>query len=109
MQNEISFEYEGTQYTLTFTRKTIKELNQRGFTPAMAIDTPAFGVPMLVRGAFLAKNRWTKPEKIDEIYEHITNRKEFVSKLLEMYAAPINEMLDDPEDDEKNVEWEANF
>ena len=110
MAKEITFEFEGHQYTLTFTRKTVQQLNQQGFRTDMITDQPAVGIPMLFNGAFLAKHRVLKADIKDRIFDSIVNKTELIGKLMEMFLEPINEMLEDaPEDDEKNVKWEANF
>lgn len=110
MTNEISFTCEGAKYTLAFTRRTVQQLCQQGFSPDMVTDKPAVGVPMLFRGAFLANHRGMRPDKIDAIYDNMVDKTGLIGKLLEMYLIPINEMLEDPEEDEeKNVKWEATF
>ena len=110
MAKELTFTFEGHQYTLTFTRKTVQQLNQQGFRTEMITDQPAVGIPMLFNGAFLANHRVLKADIKDRIFEAIPDKMGFISKLLEAYVAPINEMLEDPpEDSEKNVKWEANF
>lgn len=109
-QKEVTFEFEGQRYTLTFTRKTVQQLSQAGFKPDMVTDQPAVGIPMLFNGAFVANHRFIKTDVRDRIFESITNKTDFIGKLLTLYLEPINEMLEDPpEDSEKNVKWEANF
>lgn len=107
--NEISFEFEGTKYTLAFTRKTVQQLSQQGFTTDMVTDKPAIGIPMLFKGSFLVNHRFVRDDVKDRIFDAITNKTDFISKLLTMYLTPINEMLEEPEESEKNVTWEANF
>ena len=106
---ELSFEFEGTQYTLAFTRRTVRLMEQNGFSPDMVTSKPAIGIPMLFKGAFIAKNKWVKDEVKDKIYGKLINKDELISKLLQMYSEPINAMFEEPEDDEKKVTWEANF
>lgn len=110
MQKEISFEFEGTKYTLAFTRKTVMAMTNNGFTLDMVTSKPAIGIPMLFKGAFLANHKWLKDDVKDRIYEHITNRADLILKLQEMYVVPINEMFEEPEEeDEKKVAWDSNF
>ena len=107
---EISFEAEGTRFTLTFTRQTVRSMSANGFSPDMVTKQPALGIPMLFRGAFLANHKWVKDEVKDRIYDHIQNRADLISKLLEMYAAVINSMFEDEEvEDAKKVTWDSNF
>lgn len=110
MQKEISFEFEGQKYTLTFTRKTVQLMDRSGFNPDDVTAHPATGVPALFRGAFLANHKWVKADLIDRMFEKIPNMNDLVPKLMVMYYEPINEMLEGKEDDpEKNLEWGANF
>ncbi len=110
MENKkLSFEFEGTRYTLSFNKRTVRLLSQNGFKPEMIHDQPAIGIPMLFKGAFLAENHWVKDDVKDKIYGTLVNKSELINKLLEMYADPINALFDEPEDVEKKVTWEANF
>ena len=109
MQKEITFEYEGAKYTLAFTRKTVQQLSRDGFDPDMVTKHPDLGVPMLFRGAFLAHHWGMRNELKDKIYENITNRTALIKKLMSMYMEPITAMIEDPEESEKNLKWEANF
>lgn len=110
MENKkLSFEFEGTRYTLSFNKRTVRLLSQNGFKPEMIHDQPAIGIPMLFKGAFLAENHWVKDDVKDKIYGTLVNKSELINKLLEMYADPINALFDEPEETEKKVTWEANF
>jgi len=66
-------------------------------------------LPTLFAGAFLAHHRSTKREVIDKIYESMPNKQELITKLAEMYNEPIAALLDEPEDEEGNVKWEASW
>ena len=71
---------------------------------------PNIAIPALFKGAFLANHKWLKDDVKDKIYEHITNRADLILKLQEMYVVPINEMFEEPEEeDEKKVAWDSNF
>lgn len=111
MENkEISFEYEGAKYTLTFSRRTVQTLTRNGFKLDMISEQPAIGIPMLFRGAFMVHHRNIKDSLTDEIWEKIPNKQDFIGALAEMFADPINTLLGDPdENDEKKVEWGKNF
>lgn len=111
MENkELSFTFEGSKYTLSFTRRTVQTLTRNGFKVDMISEQPAVGIPMLFRGAFMVHHRMIKEELTDRIWEKIPNKSEFIGKLVEMFVEPINVMLEDPdENDEKKVEWEVNF
>jgi len=46
---------------------------------------------------------------IDKIYESMPNKQDLITKLAEMYNEPIAALLDEPEGEEGNVEWEATW
>ena len=109
MNKKLTFTYKGKEYTLEYTRKSIQTMERQGFVVSDMDTKPLSTLPQLFAGAFLANHRFTQKDTIDEIYEHLTDKKELVGKLAEMYAEPINAMLDDPEDPEGNVTWTASF
>lgn len=109
MAKEIKLEYEGKTYVLTYTRESIKQMEAQGFQIENIVKTPMTTLPQLFAGAFLARERYTKRSVINEIFDNITNRQELIGKLTELYNEPLAAMLDDPEEGEKNVVWEATF
>ena len=111
MEKELTFKYEGSTYTLSFNRKTVQQLTRQGFKPDMITEQPAIGIPMLFKGAFLVHHRMIKDDLTDKIWESLKNKSELIGKLMEMYVEPINELISEPdeEDEEKNVDWGANF
>ena len=111
MEKELSFTYEGSKYTLSFNRKTVQQLTRQGFGTDMITEQPAIGIPMLWKGAFLVHHRMIRDDLTDKIWESVVNKQELLGKLMEMYVEPINALISDSEneDDEKKVNWEANF
>ncbi len=105
MAKTINFEHKGVAYTLEYTRKSIENLERRGFKISDIEEKPVTTFPMLFAGAFLAHHRFVKPEIIDEIFKQIKNKDELIGKLAEMYNEPIREMLDEPEESEGNLVW----
>jgi len=109
MAKQIRFEYDGKEYTLEFTRKSIETMERQGFIASDIADKPMTTLPALFAGAFLAHHRYVKKELVDEIYSKMTNKQDLLSKLAEMYNEPIQALMDEPEDAEGNVKWEASF
>ncbi len=109
MAKQINFEYNGTDYTLEFTRKSIETMERQGFVISEIGDKPMLTLPALFAGAFLANHRFVKRKEIDEIYSKITNREELLGKLAEMYNEPLETLMQEPEDDEGNVKWGASW
>lgn len=106
---QITFTYKDVDYTLEFSRNTVKALDRLGFDPEKVSSQPMTMIPLLWQGAFAMHHKNVKPEIVNEIYSHITDRTDLVGKLLECYYEPITAMLDEPEKDEGNLNWGANF
>lgn len=107
---KITFNYDGKDYTLEFTRRTVQEMEADGFRPTLVEEMPATYVPMLFAGAFKAHHRFTKQEVINEIYETFPNKTDLLAALGEMYSAPILALMDEPDPEEKegkNIVWEV--
>lgn len=109
MAKTITFTYEGRDYTLEFTRKTVETMEKQGFVAADVQTKPITVLPKLFAGAFLAHHRYAKNSVIDEIFSKLTNKQELVEKLAEMYSEPILALVDDPENIEGNLAWGADW
>ena len=105
MAKTINLTYKGVDYTLEYTRKSIEIMERRGFVIGDLEDKPMTTFPALFAGAFLAHHKFVKQEVIDEILKLLKNKDELIGKLAEMYAEPIREMLDEPEESEGNLDW----
>ncbi len=109
MAKTINFNYNGEDYCLEFTRRTVREMEGEGFRLRDVKDKPVTSIPVLFSGAFKCHHKRIKEEVINGIYASITDKEELMGKLLEMYTYAMNSLFDEPDDDEKNVEWTANF
>ena len=107
MAKQLTFSYNGKDYTLEFTRSTIRQMEADGFIASDIDAKPMTILPDLFRGAFLAHHRFEKRSVIDEIYAHMANKPKLIEMLAEMYNEPISSLLDDPT--EGNVEWTPNW
>ena len=105
MAKTIGFTYEGKDYTLEFTRRTIKQMEDEGFVAKNIDDRPMTLLPALFAGAFKAHNRFVKQDVIEEIYANMPNKDKLIEKLAEMYNEPILALMEEPEDSAKNVDW----
>ena len=105
MAKTIGFTYEGKDYTLEFTRRTIKQMEDEGFVAKNIDDRPMTLLPALFAGAFKAHHRFVKQDVIDEIYANMPNNDKLIEKLAEMYNEPILALMEEPEDSAKNVDW----
>lgn len=107
MAKQLTFSYNGKDYTLEYTRNTIRQMESEGFVAADIETKPMSVLPDLFRGAFLAHHRFEKKPVIDDIYAHMTNKPVLIERLAEMYNEPISSLLDEPT--EGNVEWTPNW
>ena len=108
MNNDvIKFSYEGKEYTLEFTRDTIKQLERSGFNIADAITKPMLTIPQLFAGAFLAHHRFVKQETVDAIFERMTNKSALLEKLVDLYQRPLEALMSEGKDEKNVIKWEA--
>ena len=105
MSKQLNFKYNGTEYTLEFTRRTVEQMEREGFVAEDIKTKPVTMLPALFAGAFKAHHKWVKPEVIDEIYSKMTNKADLIGKLAEMYNEPIKALIDEPEKSSENLTW----
>lgn len=105
MAKTITFNFEGTDYTLEYTRATVATLEKQGFNISEISEKPLTTLPTLFAGAFLAHHRFVKRDVIDRIYDKMTNKMDLVMRLAEMYNEPIEALVDEPEESEGNLTW----
>ena len=109
MAKQLKFTFEGDEYTLEYTRRTVSEMEKNGFV-ANDIDTkPMTVLPMLFEGAFLAHHRFVKKDVIQTIYSKMTHKEDVIGKLAEMYNEPIMALVAEPDKSEGNVDWTASW
>lgn len=109
MSKQLGFTFEGKDYCLEYTRKSVEQMEKSGFNVSDINDKPMTVLPALFAGAFLANHRFTKQDVIDKIFEKLTNKGELISKLADMYNEPIMAFIDEPEENEGNVRWTASW
>lgn len=110
MAKQLNFEYKGKEYTLEFTRETVKQMEREGFVSNDIVAKPMLTLPKLFAGAFKAHHRYEKQKIIDEMFECFTNKIGLIEKLAEMYNDPIETLMDDEAINEGNaIAWDANF
>ena len=88
--SKITFSYDGKDYCLEYTKRSVKTMEDRGFIPAKIIEAPMTYLPELFAGAFLANHRFLDRPVIDKIFEAMGDKKQLVNALVEMYNEPIN-------------------
>ena len=109
MSKAITYTYKGVDYTLEFTRASVRAMERKGFRPEDIADKPMTTLPELFKGAFIAHHPYIKPELVEEMFNRTPHRTELIGKLAELYNEPINAMMDEPEDSEENPTWNATW
>ncbi len=111
MAKQLVFEYKNNEYTLEYTRETVKQMEREGFVASEIMTKPMNTLPKLFAGAFKANHKYdVKQKQIDEIFDLFTNKNALIEKLAEMYHEPFEALMDNENVDEGNaIAWEANF
>lgn len=108
MSKQICFTYDGKDYTLEYTRNTVRQMERRGFVADDISTKPMTVLPDLFAGAFLANHSQIKREKIDKIYSFMGDKQKLIGALTDMYDDTIETLLEEPEEG-KNVSWTPNW
>ena len=66
MAKQLNFTYKDKEYTLEFTRRTVSEMEKKGFVAAEVETKPMSTLPALFEGSFLAHHRFEKKEVIEK-------------------------------------------
>lgn len=109
MAKQLRFTYEGREFCLEYTRKSVETMEKQGFVASEIKEKPMTTLPALFAGAFLANHRFVKQELIDAIFAKMTNKSDLIGKLAEMYNEPIMALVDEPEEAEGNLTWTASW
>ena len=109
MAKHLIFTFEDKEYTLEYTRRTVAEMEKKGFIASDITDKPMTTLPALFAGAFLAHHRFVKEDVINNIYTKLTKKEDLIGKLAEMYNEPIMALVEEPEEDKGNVNWTATW
>lgn len=109
MAKQLRFVHEDKEYVLEFTRKTVTEMERKGFVASEVDTKPMTTLPALFAGSFLANHRFTKQEVIDSIFAKMKQKDELIGKLAEMYNEPIMALISEPDEKEGNVDWATSW
>lgn len=85
MAMQITFSYEGRDYTLEFTRASVKRMEDQGFKVHSAEAAPMSAAFDLFRGAFFAHHRNIDSRTVEKIFGKLGDLNEWTADLLEMY------------------------
>jgi len=91
------------EYTLTFTRETVKWAEERGFDISEVVKFPLTGITTLFYFAFRANHNWISRKETERIYEELkVDKKALLLRMIELYNASIESLMDDTSESEKN-------
>jgi hypothetical protein len=102
---KIRINYEGKEYTLEFTKNTVRAMQANGFDISKIDTSPNVVIPDLFAGAFRKNHPFIKADVLADIYANLKGKAELISTLAEMYSEPAIGLFEDPEESEKNVSW----
>ncbi len=104
---DITFSYKGNDYKLEFDRDVITQMAHRDLTNDFIMNNPEVALPDLFYYAFLKHQRYVNRKDVDVMFKKIKDRENFFVTLYELYRAPIESLMEEPdEDDEGNISWE---
>ena len=107
MATTVTIKVDDKEYTLAFSKGTIKQMSESGFVIEDARRDYVKGIPQLFAGSFLRYHRTTSSKEIDAIWDKIPNKMEFTDVLITMYNEQLEELFGEPEDDAKKAVWEV--
>lgn len=109
LQECVEFEFEGKQYKLGFTRRTVLQMERKGFSFLDAGKMPLNSFDALYNGSFLLYHSKVSEATRNKIWKHLDNKQGLIKRLSELYKNAIYTMVDagdngeDKEEEEKNV------
>lgn len=107
----IRIAFKGKSYDLEYSRRSVRQMEARGFALDEISTKPVTMIPLLVHGAFKKNHPLTSTGVIDEIYENIVNKtgtekqQGFIMALVEEYSATVNSTFDEPNDEGNAAVW----
>lgn len=107
MNNQIKITHDGVEYTLEFDRTTIKMLENAGFKYDEFLEKPMTNIELAFTAAFIKNHSKMKQVEIEEIYNELPNKQEFVPLLGKMISDFYDSLLAEPEDNSGNTKWEV--
>lgn len=105
MSNPITLDYKGEHYVLEFDRKTVKQLMGNGLNMDYFSNNPIDAIPRLFKASFFKNHRRTTENVKDEIFKLISDKEGLYQALIELYLEPIQELMDEPEDESSKITW----
>jgi len=101
------------EYTLEFNRKSALRALHAGFDPMKMTEDSLetmFMLPVLFNCAFDMHHPGMEEKETDAIYEQIPNKEDLIEALGELFAEPINKLIEEPKGAKsKNFKWKKTW
>lgn len=101
--SKINLTYNKTEYTLEYSRQSVKTMESQGFVLDELTKKPMTMLPMLFQGAFIKNHRGVKRQVMDDIFDGIGDKSALMESLMEMYGETLSSLTDG--NGEGNVSW----
>lgn len=108
MSKTLTINHKGETFTLEYTRRAVKAMEDSGFVAAKVKDYPMMLLDLFA-GAFLIHHPRVKRQRIEQIYDSLPGKDALLEKLVEMYNEPVAALMDEPEAAEGNATWTASW
>ena len=112
-QLKITDPISGQEYTLEFNRKSVARAVEAGFDPVNLSEgdiRSALMIPTLFNCAFDMHHGKMDEKETDAIYEMIPDKTGLIEALAELFAEPINALMEDPKGAKsKNFKWKKTW
>lgn len=102
--SKIALNYNKKEYTLEYSRQSVKTMEAQGFILSEVAEKPATMIPMLFQGAFIRNHKGIKRGLMDEIYEELKDKTGLLEALVSMYTETLSTLTEDNEN-EGNASW----
>ena len=102
--SKITMTYGKTEYTLEYSRQSVKTMEAQGFVLDELTSKPVTMIPLLFSGAFIKNHRGMKRSVVEEIFDSLSDKNGLLEALMEMYAETLSALTESNES-EGNVTW----
>lgn len=109
MNKTIKINANGNDYILEYDRNSVIKMQDLGFDISKIEQISIKQILLLFKGAFIKNHPQTSNKVMEDIYDGITNKQDFIAKLVEMFSDTFTTLFDEPKDEAKKVKWEVNF
>lgn len=108
MNTKIELTYKDVNYTLEYSRASVKILEANGFKVDEFLEKPMTNIDLVFQGAFIKNHSKTPVAVINEILEGCPNKNELIVTLKKMIDETYESLLAEPvEGAAGNVTWKT--